>query len=121
MPLYNYRCRKCETEFDIRQSFSEDPLTDCQTCATHGSVYRVIQPAGVVFKGSGFYVTDTKSAQDSLRGNGKKDSSATSSNENGKSADSKSTDSASSDTKTSTTTPPPAKSDSASASTSPAN
>lgn len=106
MPLYNYRCRECDTEFDKRQSFSEDPITDCPTCETEteGSVYRVIQPAGVVFKGSGFYVTDTKSARDSLMGNGKKDSdSSADSNGNSNGTDKKSTEGTKSDKKDSAT------------------
>ncbi len=114
MPLYNYRCRECETDFEVRQSFSEDPITDCPTCHAEGTVYRVIQPAGVVFKGSGFYITDTKSSRDSLTGtsNGNGHS-----NGNGK----KEASDSGSDSK-STVTPPPAKSsDGSSASASPAN
>lgn len=61
MPMYAYRCRECESEFEVRQRFTDDPLTSCQICHADDAIYRVIQPAGVVFKGSGFYVTDTRS------------------------------------------------------------
>lgn len=58
MPTYAYRCTECGTEFDVYQSFDEDPLTSCPTCA--GIVRKLFSPAGVVFKGSGFYRTDSR-------------------------------------------------------------
>jgi len=57
MPIYTYR-REDGTEFDIRQKFSDDPLT--VDPETGQAVQRIIQPVGVVFKGSGFYVNDSK-------------------------------------------------------------
>jgi putative FmdB family regulatory protein len=63
MPTYRYRCADCGNEFDQFQKFSEDPLTTCPTCS--GKVRRVIQPVGVVFKGSGWYVTDSRPSSDS--------------------------------------------------------
>ncbi|MEM7800598.1 MAG: zinc ribbon domain-containing protein [Chloroflexota bacterium] len=60
MPLYTYKCNKCEDIFEARQKFSDEPLTDCPTCEG-GTVRRLINQVGVVFKGSGFYVNDTKS------------------------------------------------------------
>ncbi len=60
MPTYHYRCAACENRFDAFQKFSEDPLTDCPECG--GSVKRVIQPVGVVFKGSGWYINDSRKA-----------------------------------------------------------
>ena len=60
MPTYAYRCRDCGHSFDIFQKFSEDSLTVCPSCA--GTIRRVIQPTGVVFKGTGFYVNDSKSS-----------------------------------------------------------
>lgn len=60
MPLYTYRCKECEYQFDIRQSFSEDALVDCPTCGKP-ALRKVINQVGVVFKGSGFYVNDSKS------------------------------------------------------------
>ncbi len=59
MPVYTYR-REDGTTFDYRQKFSDAPLTTDPDTGQH--VVRVIQPAGVIFKGSGFYVNDSKSA-----------------------------------------------------------
>lgn len=56
MPTYVYQCDTCGMTFEKRQAFSEPPLRDCPEC--NGVVHRVMQPVGVVFKGSGFYVTD---------------------------------------------------------------
>lgn len=58
MPLYQYACSNCYTEFEKRQRFDDLPLSECPTC--HGPVHRVISPVGIIFKGSGFYVTDNK-------------------------------------------------------------
>jgi len=58
MPMYTYQCGKCGVRFDRRQSFSAKPLTHCPEC--HGTVRRVLQPAGIVFKGSGWYSTDNQ-------------------------------------------------------------
>ena len=120
MPVYHYRCRECETDFDARQSFSDDPITDCPNCSAEDTVYRVIQPAGVVFKGSGFYITDTKASRDSLTGstNGNGNGNGIEkTNGNGK----KDASIPSSDKSTPAVTPPTKASDGASASTSPAS
>ncbi|MCB8944111.1 MAG: hypothetical protein H6658_10185 [Ardenticatenaceae bacterium] len=61
MPYYQYRCNDCEHEFETRQRMSEDPLTDCPVC--DGRIRRVVNSVGVVFKGSGFYVTDTRNGK----------------------------------------------------------
>ena len=55
MPIYTYR-REDGTTFDLRQKFLDEPLMTCPT--TGQAVARVIQPAGIIFKGSGFYVND---------------------------------------------------------------
>lgn len=60
MPTYQYRCKSCAHEFDQFQKFSEDPLTVCPECGQE--IRRVIQPVGVVFKGSGWYITDSRPA-----------------------------------------------------------
>src|SRR5579864_6661547 len=56
MPVYEYVCESCSERFEIKQKFTDDPLHICPRCS--GSIHRVIQPTRVVFKGSGFYVTD---------------------------------------------------------------
>lgn len=58
MPVYEYECDSCSLRFEKIQRFSEDPLKQCPDCG--GPVHRVIQPVGVIFKGSGFYVTDNR-------------------------------------------------------------
>lgn len=72
MPVYTYR-REDGTTFDIRQRFGDSPL---QACPNTGQlVQRVIQPAGIIFKGSGFYVNDNNKAKNPAKpaanGNGK--------------------------------------------------
>jgi putative FmdB family regulatory protein len=59
MPVYVYQCDTCGLTFERRQRMSDVPLVDCPECDGH--VHRIIQPVGVVFKGSGFYVTDNRS------------------------------------------------------------
>jgi len=62
MPMYTYR-REDGTTFEIRQKFLDDPLT--VDPETGQKVVRVVQPAGIIFKGSGFYVNDSKNASNS--------------------------------------------------------
>ncbi len=59
MPTYQYRCTSCNTELEVVQKFTDDPLTECPEC--DGSLRKVYNPVGVVFKGSGFYATDNRS------------------------------------------------------------
>jgi putative FmdB family regulatory protein len=63
MPIYLYQCDSCGVRFERLQRMSEQPLTDCPECEGH--VHRVIQPVGIIFKGSGFYVTDNRSGSSS--------------------------------------------------------
>ena len=56
MPLYDYKCTKCNHIFEVMQKISEEPLKFCPQCK--GPIKRLISPAGIIFKGSGFYVTD---------------------------------------------------------------
>ena len=58
MPTYEYLCQACGTRFEVWQKMSDDPLTTCQACG--GAVRRVLYPAGIVFKGGGFYSTDQR-------------------------------------------------------------
>ncbi|MCL2541379.1 MAG: FmdB family transcriptional regulator [Nocardioidaceae bacterium] len=58
MPTYQYRCADCGHFFEIVQSFSEDSLTVCPQC--EGTLRKVFNAVGVVFKGSGFYKTDSR-------------------------------------------------------------
>ncbi len=56
MPTYSYQCKECGEAFDAQQSFSDDPLTVCPNCG--GPLRKLFNSVGVVFKGSGFYITD---------------------------------------------------------------
>ncbi len=68
MPLYTYR-REDGTTFDYRQKFLDEPLVTCPT--TGQKVVRVVHAAGIIFKGSGFYVNDSKSASNGNLSSGK--------------------------------------------------
>ena len=59
MPTYVYECKQCDNAFEIEQRITEAALTDCDQCG--GTIRRVIQPVGISFKGSGFYVNDSSS------------------------------------------------------------
>ena len=59
MPIYQYKCEKCEHEFELRKSFSDDSNhVTCPQCGEHAE--RIFVPPAIIFKGSGFYVTDYK-------------------------------------------------------------
>jgi len=59
MPLYVYSCHSCDTTVERRQSFDEAPLRDCLNCG--GMLRRLLSPVGIIFKGSGWYCTDSRS------------------------------------------------------------
>ena len=56
MPRYDYRCTRCDHRFELRQSFHSDPVADCLECGAPSQ--RQIHAPPVIFKGSGWYVTD---------------------------------------------------------------
>lgn len=60
MPTYEYACTSCNLHVEVVQKFSDDPLEVCGVCG--GRLRRVFHPAGVLFKGSGFYSTENRSA-----------------------------------------------------------
>ena len=68
MPIYTYRCESCGETFDRRQSFSDAALTTHETCG--GELRKVLHPAGIVFKGSGFYNTDYKNGSAAAKTDG---------------------------------------------------
>jgi putative FmdB family regulatory protein len=59
VPTYSYACTECDNRFDIVQSFSDDSLTECNECT--GKLRKLFNSVGIVFKGSGFYRTDSRS------------------------------------------------------------
>lgn len=60
MPTYEYHCPKCKTSYDLRQGFDAETVHTCENCGK-GLAKRVLHAPKVFFKGSGFYVTDSKS------------------------------------------------------------
>jgi putative FmdB family regulatory protein len=66
MPTYVYRCNRCQNQFEQFQKFSDSPLTICPKC--QGQIHRVIYPTGIVFKGSGWYITDSRKDSDKSDG-----------------------------------------------------
>ncbi len=56
MPTYEYQCKSCSHRFEVWQKMIDEPLSVCPEC--QGTIRRVLFPAGIVFKGSGFYKTD---------------------------------------------------------------
>ena len=58
MPTYEYACTECGNRIEVVQSISEAPLTTCPVCG--GALRKVFSPVGIVFKGSGFYRTDSR-------------------------------------------------------------
>lgn len=79
MPTYDYQCRSCGTVTEVIHSMLEEGPSVCELCG--GELRRVLHPAGIIFKGSGFYRTDARKA----------DSARSSTSSNGGGSDSKST------------------------------
>jgi putative FmdB family regulatory protein len=60
VPTYQYRCTQCGNELEVVQKFTDPALSECDEC--HGALRKVYNAVGVVFKGSGFYRTDSRKA-----------------------------------------------------------
>jgi putative FmdB family regulatory protein len=75
MPTYEYSCQKCGEQIEVFQSFSAKPLEKHQDCG--GQLKKVFHPRGVVFKGSGFYKTDSKKPASTSSPSSGKESSST--------------------------------------------
>ncbi|MET4164561.1 MULTISPECIES: FmdB family zinc ribbon protein [Gordonia] len=110
MPTYSYACTECDNKFDIVQSFSDDSLTECPQCA--GRLRKLFNSVGIVFKGSGFYRTDSRpgSSSDTSTSSSSSESSSSSSStsSDSSSSSSKSDSSSSSSTKSETKAATPA-------------
>ncbi|MGH2672252.1 MAG: FmdB family zinc ribbon protein [Actinomycetota bacterium] len=96
MPTYEYECTSCGQHIEVFQRFSEDALETCGVCG--GPLRKVFHPAGIVFKGSGFYATDSraKSGSSQKKDTGSSGDSSSSSSSSSGSSSSSSTDSSSS-------------------------
>jgi putative FmdB family regulatory protein len=60
LPIYGYRCQSCQREFEVQKRMSDPPQEACPDCGGPGA--RLFYPAGILFKGSGFYKTDSRPA-----------------------------------------------------------
>ena len=114
MPTCEYACQSCGNHIEAYQRFADEPLTVCGVCG--GPLRKVFHPAGILFKGSGFYATDSRGARDGAKKEkkekepaGAKDSSSTSKADTGGSK----TESSKSDTGSKSETKPTSKEKSA--------
>jgi putative FmdB family regulatory protein len=73
VPVYTYRCESCGVQFDIHQSFNDQPLSRCPEC-NKKTLRKVYLPVGIVFKGKGFYSTDHRSPSGSSHSGKEKNS-----------------------------------------------
>jgi putative FmdB family regulatory protein len=99
VPTYQYTCTECGEQVEAVQKFSDEPLSVCTNCG--GRLRKVFSPVGIVFKGSGFYRTDSRNGSSSTspataKESSTSDSSTSSSSSNGSSAEKKSTETVSS-------------------------
>jgi putative FmdB family regulatory protein len=99
VPTYQYACRACDHRFEAVQSFTDASLTECPACS--GPLRKVFNSVGIVFKGSGFYRTDSRSggggvASESPKSESKSESSSSSTESSGSSTSSSSNGSSSS-------------------------
>jgi putative FmdB family regulatory protein len=92
MPIYEYACDTCQVTFERKQKFSDDPIQTCPDCGN--DVRRVLYPAGIIFKGSGFYSTDNRASSSAS-------STSSTSSSNSASTEGSSSNGANSDTGTS--------------------
>jgi putative FmdB family regulatory protein len=76
VPTYQYTCTACGHHLEAVQSFSDDPLTECPEC--NGRLRKLFSSVGIVFKGSGFYRTDSRSSSSSSDGASAKSSDSSS-------------------------------------------
>jgi putative FmdB family regulatory protein len=81
VPTYSYACTQCDNRFDIVQSFTDEALTVCSECS--GTLRKLFNSVGIVFKGSGFYRTDSRSGASTASEPAKSDSSTSSSSGSG--------------------------------------
>ncbi|WP_285786232.1 FmdB family zinc ribbon protein [Microbispora sp. NBRC 16548] len=93
MPTYQYACTACGEQLEAVQKFSDDPLTECPAC--QGKLRKVFSAVGIVFKGSGFYRTDSRSSSSSTTTSTATTSSSKSSGDSGKKEPATSTSSSS--------------------------
>ena len=104
MPTYQYACTACDHRFEAVQSFTDASLTECPACS--GALRKVFSSVGIVFKGSGFYRTDSRSGSSSVSSSSSSDGASSSSESSSVKSDSGS--GSKSDSGTSSTSAPAA-------------
>jgi putative FmdB family regulatory protein len=92
VPTYSYACTACDNRFDIVQSFSDDSLTVCPACS--GKLRKLFNSVGIVFKGSGFYRTDSRGTSGAASEPAKTDSAPAAKSESSSTASSSSSSTA---------------------------
>jgi putative FmdB family regulatory protein len=106
VPTYQYACTDCDHRFEAVQSFSDDALTVCPECG--GKLRKVFSSVGIVFKGSGFYRTDSRSGSSSVSSDSGKSESKSEAKSDSSSTKSESTSSSKSDSGSSSSSTPAA-------------
>jgi putative FmdB family regulatory protein len=87
VPTYQYACTACDERLEVVQSFTDDALTECLACG--GRLRKVFSAAGIIFKGSGFYRTDSRAASKSASNGAGTKTDSTESTSESKSSDAK--------------------------------
>ncbi len=70
MPTYEYECDACDFHFERKQKFDEEPVAACPKC--QGKARRILHSIPIIFRGSGFYITDSRKGRDTGKGKEKK-------------------------------------------------
>ncbi|MBI3215844.1 MAG: FmdB family transcriptional regulator [Mycobacterium sp.] len=104
MPTYSYACTECGDRFDAVQAFTDDALTTCTKCS--GKLRKLFNSVGVVFKGSGFYRTDSRDAASKAKSSSS--GSSSSGSESSSSASDKSSSTSTEKSSSSSSSPAPA-------------
>ncbi|HEY1319761.1 MAG TPA: FmdB family zinc ribbon protein [Streptosporangiaceae bacterium] len=107
MPTYQYACTACDERLEVVQKFTDDSLTTCEVCG--GSLRKVYSPVGIVFKGSGFYRTDSRNGSGSHEAKDKPEAKDKQVNGSGDGSSGKAADSGSSSDKSGSGDSKPAK------------
>ena len=81
MPIYEYECDRCSFQFELRQDFNENTPVSCPQCG--GNTQRIFSPVPIIFKGSGFYSTDSRGNHDRSSHEGDTDEAKADSTEKG--------------------------------------
>ncbi len=76
MPIYEYECEKCGNKFEILSGYNGKKAERCPACK--GSAHRIFSPVPIIFKGQGFYITDSRKEKETQKSESKKETTASS-------------------------------------------